>query len=206
MKVVSAGLSTLAIMLLCGATTVAQDRHQTAEHVELPQQAVAVLIPTEGNDVKGVVMFTQQEGSTHVQGKVINLTPGKHGFHIHEFGDLRDPQGQSAGGHFNPTGAPHGAPDDPQRHVGDLGNIEANQEGVATIDMKVDGLMVHFILGRGLVVHAGEDDLTSQPSGDAGGRAAVGVIGVAQTDEAASASSSSKAKSEPKKKKKKKAN
>ncbi len=150
-----------------------------------PTKAVAVLVPTEGMKVSGTVMFEQMEDGVKVTGTVKGLTPGKHGFHVHEFGDLTSPDGKSAGGHFNPTDAPHAAPDAEMHHAGDLGNIEANQEGVATIDLtdkmlKMEGAT--SILGRGLVVHAGEDDMKSQPSGDAGARVAVGVIGVASTE------------------------
>ncbi|MEX2140520.1 MAG: superoxide dismutase family protein [Pirellulales bacterium] len=159
--------------------------HDHAHH-PLPQNAVCVLMPTKDQEVQGTVMFTQRGGSTQIIGEVRGLTPGKHGFHIHEFGDLRSDDGTSAGGHYNPEGHPHGGLDDAKRHVGDLGNITADQSGNAMIKMTVKGLQVHFILGRGLVVHAKEDDLKTQPTGDAGGRVAVGVIGVATEKSAGS--------------------
>ena len=159
--------------------------HDHADH-PLPQNAVCVLMPTKDQEVHGTVMFTQRGNSTQIVGEVRGLTPGKHGFHIHEFGDLRSDDGTSAGGHYNPEGHPHGGPDDTKRHVGDLGNITADESGKATIKMTVKGLQVHFILGRGLVVHAKEDDLKTQPTGDAGGRVAVGVIGVAAEKSAGS--------------------
>jgi Cu-Zn family superoxide dismutase len=150
-----------------------------------PQEAVAVLISTKGNQVSGVLKLTQREGFVHVTGEVRGLTPGEHGFHIHEFGDLTAPDGTSAGGHFNPDGHEHGGPDDAERHAGDLGNITANAQGVAAVDIKAKGLMVHFVLGRSMVVHGGKDDLKSQPSGDAGPRVALGVIGIAQPKQTA---------------------
>jgi Cu-Zn family superoxide dismutase len=157
--------------------------HSHADHVHsdqpLPTKAVCVLMPSKGQDVHGTFLLTDQGGTTEIIGEVSGLTPGKHGFHIHEFGDLRSDDGTSAGGHYNPEGHPHGGPDDAKRHVGDLGNITADQSGKAIVKMKVKGLRVHFVLGRSLVVHAKEDDLKSQPSGDAGGRVAVGVIGIA---------------------------
>jgi Cu-Zn family superoxide dismutase len=152
--------------------------HAHADH-PLPTKAVCVLLPSKGQDVHGTFVLTDQGGVTEIIGEVSGLTPGKHGFHIHEFGDLRSADGMSAGGHYNPEGHPHGGPDDAKRHVGDLGNITADQSGKAIVKMKVKGLRVHFVLGRSLVVHAKEDDLKSQPSGDAGGRVAVGVIGIA---------------------------
>ena len=150
-----------------------------AHKMDPPQQGLAVLVPSEGQKVYGIVCFKQMGNTLHVIGKVEGLTPGKHGFHIHEYGDLSDRSGTSAGGHFNPHGKEHGPLHAEQRHAGDLGNIEANEEGVATIDLQVPDLPLHFVLGRGLVVHAKADDLKSQPSGDAGDRVAVGVIGVA---------------------------
>jgi len=156
------------------------DEHEKHGDAELPQEAVVVLMPTHGNDVHGTLVLKQQDGHVHVTGEVTGLTPGEHGFHIHEFGDLRDPQGKSAGGHYNPHGTMHGGPDDNDRHPGDLGNIEANAQGVAEVDKQAKGLMLHFVLGRSFVVHAGKDDLKSQPSGDAGPRVAVGVVGLAE--------------------------
>lgn len=145
-------------------------------------EAVCILDPTEGNTASGKVTFTRVKNGIRVEGKVTGLTPGKHGFHVHEYGDLSKADGTSLGGHFNPTHQPHSGPDMSSRHIGDLGNIVANAEGVAEFDF-VDPLMRFMgpesILGRGLVVHAGEDDLESQPTGAAGARVAVGVIGVA---------------------------
>lgn len=116
-------------------------------------------------------------------GSIRGLKPGLHGFHVHQFGDLRKvDDGSSAGDHFAPHGHQHGRPDTESRHVGDLGNIEADVNGVAHVD-KVDDVISlagsNSILGRALVVHAGEDKFTP-PSGDAGSRVAFGVIGVAE--------------------------
>ena len=142
------------------------------------QEGVAVLFPTADNDSRGVVLFKQMDGTVHIRGKVINLSPGKHGFHIHMYGDLRAADGTSAGGHYDPQGHPHGAPDDDKHHAGDLGNIVANDDGVAMIDMKTKSFKLHSIVGRAVVVHGGADDLKSQPSGDAGPRVALGVVGL----------------------------
>ncbi|QGJ68527.1 Superoxide dismutase [Planctomycetales bacterium 10988] len=154
--------------------------HGEHEQPDLPTAAVVVLMPTEGNQVKGTITLTKQSEGVHFSGEVTGLTPGEHGFHIHEYGDLRDPAGKSAGGHFNPTDHKHGSPEDHEHHVGDLGNITANSEGVATIDILSKDLKIHFVLGRAIVVHGEADDFTSQPSGDAGPRVALGVIGVAE--------------------------
>ena len=148
------------------------------------KQAVAVLWPTEGSTVSGVVTFEKTEEGVRISGEVKGLKPGKHGFHIHQYGDLRAADGTSAGGHFSPGEREHGGPDGNASHLGDLGNIEADESGVATIarlDSDLALVGAASILGRGLVVHAGADDLTSQPSGAAGPRVAVAVIGVAES-------------------------
>ncbi len=151
--------------------------------VDAPKHAIIVLAPTEGNDVHGIINFTAVEGGVRVVADVTGLTPGKHGFHIHQFGDCSKLDGKSAGGHFNPEGVNHGGPTASVRHVGDMGNLVADENGVAHLDA-VDKLLSfsgkHSIIGRGIVIHAGEDDLTSQPTGAAGARVACGVIGIAK--------------------------
>jgi superoxide dismutase, Cu-Zn family len=148
-------------------------------------KAVAVLQPTQGNKVEGKVTFTAAEKGLKINVHVTGLTPGKHGFHIHEFGDCSAPDGASAGGHFNPTGDPHAAPTDEKRHAGDLGNLEANKDGVADLEYvdhkaALDG--ASSVLGHGVIVHANPDDLKTQPTGNAGGRVACGVVGAAKAD------------------------
>ncbi len=146
-------------------------------------RAVAVLHPTAGNQTQGIVRFTQTPEGIRVEAVVQGLSPGAHGFHIHEWGDCSAPDATSAGGHFNPTQQPHASPDSPQRHVGDLGNLEVGADSTARYS-RVDTLLAftgpRSIIGRAVIVHASADDLTSQPTGNAGGRLACGVIGVAQ--------------------------
>lgn len=156
-----------------------------AQHSAAPEvtKAVAVLSPTEGNNVRGVVTFIQTGANVRVVAQIEGLAPGKHGFHIHEWGDCSSKDGSSAGGHFNPANAPHAAPEAAQRHAGDMGNIEADQNGVARLEyndpvMKLNGHGA--IIGHGMIVHANPDDLKTQPTGNAGGRMACGVIGAAK--------------------------
>ena len=149
-------------------------------------KAICVLHPTEGNNVSGTVTFEQTEEGVKVTAHVKGLSPGKHGFHIHTYGDCSAADGTSAGGHFNPENEPHGAPNDIQRHVGDLGNIEANEDGVATLEMVDQKLTLvgkHSIIGRGIIVHQEADDLESQPTGNAGPRVACGVIGIDENED-----------------------
>jgi len=152
------------------------------DHVSMDiSKAVCVLHPTEGNDVKGTVTFTKSGDGVKVVADVEGLTPGKHGFHIHQYGDCSAPDGTSAGGHFNPEGVDHGGPEANVRHVGDMGNLEAGNDGKAHLEYTDNMLSLtgkHSIVGRGIIVHAGEDDLTSQPTGAAGARVACGVIGI----------------------------
>lgn len=148
--------------------------------------AIAVLHPTAGHTVSGVVRFTQAGTAVHVVADVAGLAPGTvHGFHIHEFGDCSAPDATSAGGHFNPAGHSHGGPTAAMRHAGDLGNLTADAEGKAHLDIMMEGLTisgpVNAILGRSVIVHDKPDDLVSQPVGNAGPRAACGVIGVAKS-------------------------
>jgi len=147
-------------------------------------KAIAQLIPTTKTQstVKGTVTFTKTEHGMHVSGEITGLTPGEHGFHVHDYGQWSE-DGMATGGHFNPTGAPHASHDSSKRHVGDMGNIKADDSGKAVVELDDDQMTFEgptSILGRGLVVHAKADDLKSQPSGDAGGRLAVAIIGVAK--------------------------
>ena len=144
--------------------------------------AVVRLHATEGNSVSGVVWFSKVVGGVKVRGTIEGLPPGDHGFHIHQFGDCSSIDGKSAGGHFNPEGVDHGAPSDEIRHVGDLGNIRANFDSVAVFDFVDVAITLaggNSILSRAVIIHAGSDDLISQPTGAAGSRLACGVIGIA---------------------------
>jgi Cu-Zn family superoxide dismutase len=151
-----------------------------------PNKAVCVLIPTKDSKVSGIVTFTQKDGEVEVTGEITGLTPGKHGFHVHEFGDVSSADGMATGPHFDPDMTKHhGGPEDAakERHGGDLGNIEADDSGKATIKMMDKVIQLHgphSIIGRALIVHGKADDLKSQPAGDAGPRIAQGVIGMAK--------------------------
>ncbi|KAL1298692.1 hypothetical protein HN51_042998 [Arachis hypogaea] len=149
------------------------------------KKAVAVLRGT--SPVEGIVTLTQQfNGSTTVNVRVTGLTPGPHGFHLHEYGDTTKGC-VSTGPHFNPNKMKHGAPGDQIRHAGDLGNIVANADGVAEatiVDNQIPLIGPNSVVGRALVVHELEDDLgkggkeLSLSTGNAGGRLACGVVGL----------------------------
>ena len=149
-----------------------------------PLKAIAVLHPTAGNNVSGTVTFTEVADGVEVQAEITGLTAGKHGFHIHEFGDCSAADASSAGGHFNPTNKPHAGPDAAERHVGDMGNVEADASGTAKLSYVDHEISLtndqRSVIGRSVIVHAKADDLKSQPTGNSGARVACGVIGIAK--------------------------
>jgi Cu-Zn family superoxide dismutase len=143
--------------------------------------AIAVVNPTKGNTATGVVTFSQEKDGLHISAKISGLTPGKHGFHIHEFGNCACDDAVCTGGHFNPTNQEHNAPDALHRHIGDLGNILADAQGNATyeyIDKQTSLNGPDSIVGRAVIIHAQEDDFKTQPTGNAGARIGAGVIGI----------------------------
>lgn len=158
--------------------------HQTHGDVHQLASAICNLSATEGNNVAGSVTFTQTEAGLRVQADVTGLTPGKHGFHVHMYGDISAANGTATGGHYNPDGMDHGLPgmhDDDHMvggHAGDLGNLDADASGHATYDVTYKDLKLIAILGRGIIVHRDEDN-GGQPTGNAGPRIAQGVIGIA---------------------------
>lgn len=146
------------------------------------EAATVELAPLGDTNVRGTVeMSTTREGRVKIEAKVTGLTPGPHGFHVHEVGDCSAPDGSTAGEHFNPGHTAHGGPGGPgPHHAGDLGNLVADGEGRANLVLETDAFTLdageRSVLGRALVVHAGADDLHSDPAGNSGARLACGVI------------------------------
>ena len=145
-----------------------------------PIEAKATLKPTAGNGTFGTVTFTQRGDRVLVAAQVSNLTPGPHGFHIHEKGDCSSADGMSAGGHFNPTSKPHGDPRGGDHHVGDMPMIVADGTGNAILSTELTGMTIgggpNDIVGRAVIVHKDPDDFKTQPTGNSGARVACGVI------------------------------
>lgn len=161
------GLSALAALAGCATVT--------------GPRAVATLAPTAGNTAAGTVRFAQSQGKVQVSGEIRGLKPNaEHGFHVHEKGDCSAPDATSAGGHYNPTGAPHGAHASAAHHAGDLPSLKANAQGVATFNFETSAISIGSgaadILGKGLIVHRDPDDFKTQPTGNSGPRLACAVI------------------------------
>jgi superoxide dismutase, Cu-Zn family len=172
----------IASVLLNAQHLTAQDTHAMHQMAGITK-AIAVITPTKGNSVNGSVRFEQVVNGVRVTVQLAGLTPGNHGFHIHEFGDISSSDGSSAGGHFNPAGMPHSAPASEKRHEGDMGNITADKDGNAHleyIDRVLELTGDNSIIGRAIIIHEKEDDYTTQPTGNAGARIGYGVIGIAK--------------------------
>ncbi len=170
-------ISTLRLLPLCaGAIALAG----CATPPETPPTARVQLWASSGSQASGVVTFTPRGDAVLVVARVSGLTPGEHGFHVHEVGDCSAPDASSAKGHFNPGGVMHGYYQHAEHHAGDLPNLVANASGVANYRAEVRGLQLdtgpNGILGRSVIVHANADDYRSQPAGNSGMRVACGVI------------------------------
>lgn len=131
--------------------------------------------------VVGTLVFRETAEGLAVDGSILGLSPGAHGFHVHDTGECTPPTFESAGPHFDPTSAPHASPTAAAHHLGDLGNLEADDSGSVDVhavvrELSLDAKAQDSVLGRAIVVHAKADDLMTQPGGDAGDRIACGVI------------------------------
>ncbi|HEY1071191.1 superoxide dismutase family protein [Thermomonas sp.] len=190
MRTVLAALSSTAIIAgLAGCASAprsgeAPPRDTPPASASNARQAVANLASASGSLVSGRLMVVPMGRGVHLTGEIGGLQPGSsHGFHIHEKGDCSAADASSAGGHFNPAAQPHGRAGHGAHHAGDADNLVADANGVARVDVHVDGVTLgggaaNDIAGRAIVVHAAADDYSSQPAGNAGARVACGVIRV----------------------------
>ncbi|MGB5419197.1 superoxide dismutase family protein [Algibacter sp.] len=156
----------------------------TKTEVVTPKKVKIALTAKSDSEVSGNVVFKEVDGEVSMTAIISGLTPGQHAIHIHASSDCTADDGSSAGGHWNPTAQPHGKwGDDAGYHKGDIGNFTADENGNGTISFTTDqwcigcGDETKDIIGKGIIVHAGVDDLTSQPSGAAGARVScAGII------------------------------
>lgn len=153
---------------------------QPAAATVAPTKAQAMLKAANGSKVKGIIHFSEDGQTMKVETLVDGLKPGPHGFHIHETGDCSKADFSSSGGHFNPGHDNHGARESKKRHAGDMGNLVADAKGKANTTVLVEGMTMQSgeqsIIGKAVIIHAGKDDLKSQPAGNSGARIACGVI------------------------------
>ena len=156
----------------------------------ITSRAIAVIFPSGNHKINGYVTITENKTLkiTTIQAYLKGLPPNrKLGWHVHEFGDLRDMKTcLSSGSHYNPDGAHHAGPHDKIKHIGDFGNLKSNNHGESKSKIHIKGLLLtnkKNIIGRSLVIHAKKDDLgkghtkNSLITGSAGKRIGCGVIG-----------------------------
>lgn len=140
---------------------------------------IAMMEATQGHDVDGRVAVIEDGDTVAFDIKLTGVEPGRHGFHVHRNGDC-SANASNTGGHLSPDGMPHGGPGDVKHHLGDLGNLEADDNGVIDVRIRHSGTMAltgrNGIEGRALVLHKRADDLETQPAGGAGKKVACGVI------------------------------
>ena len=166
------------LVAACRAGGTSKDPSDLAD--EGSSSAIATFQGKSESRAAGTVTFTQQGSSVRAVAEVNSVTPGSHGIHVHEKGDCSAPDFSSAGGHWNPTGKHHGCPPLGERHPGDLGNIEVNENGLGRLEFTLEGVTLgagpKSLLGKSVILHEGRDDCASQPSGESGGRLACAVI------------------------------
>ena len=156
---------------------------------KLPR-AIAVIFPSGKRKINGYITLSENKtlGITTIQASLKGLPPNKKlALHVHQFGDLRDMKTcLSTGSHYNPDNVDHAGPHDKIRHIGDFGNLKSNSNGDSKSKIRIKCLLLtgkKSVLGRALVIHAGEDDLgkggteESLKTGSAGKRIGCGVIG-----------------------------
>lgn len=154
----------------------------TAEPAAEPTATASATIQAKsGSSVTGTATFTAEAGEVTLVVELQNAPAGVHAVHLHETGDCSSEDGKSAGGHWNPTSEDHGKWNEDPFHLGDVGNLTVDAQGHGSLTLTTDLWsietgMANDVLGRAIVVHAGVDDFTSQPTGAAGGRIGCGVI------------------------------
>lgn len=176
----------IAITLFCFVLSCKNDKNEkTVDHTITPdtKELVIVLEPKNESNVTGKVVFVEHKGNVSIKAMFKGLSEGTHAIHIHEKADCSSADGKSTGGHWNPTGQPHGKWGDAEGyHKGDIGNFDADANGNASLSFSTNEWCIGCddekknVIGKAIIVHQGIDDFTSQPSGAAGSRISCGAI------------------------------
>ncbi|MGS2760756.1 superoxide dismutase family protein [Sinomicrobium sp. M5D2P9] len=155
----------------------------TETKTETSNELTVVMEPKSESNVKGTVIFKEENGEITMTATFEGMAPGEHAIHLHEKADCSAADGTSTGGHWNPTFEKHGKWGDAEGyHKGDIGNFTADQDGKGSITFSTDKWCMDCdddtknIVGKAVIVHQGVDDFTTQPTGDAGGRISCGGI------------------------------
>lgn len=187
-------ITSILLLVMCIGLTSCKDEKKATETItteveemvseEVKEKSISItLSPRSESNVQGKVVFKEVNGEVSMTAKMTGLSEGMHAIHIHESSDCSAADGTSAGGHWNPTAQPHGQwGAEAGYHKGDIGNFEVKADGVGEISMTTDQWCIGCrdfakdIMGKSIIVHQGQDDFTSQPSGAAGGRVSCGGI------------------------------
>jgi Cu-Zn family superoxide dismutase len=162
-------------LFFCGCDTVGAGGRKDGQ--------IQVQMQDRSGNSAGSLQLGEIAGGVKITGQINGLTPGEHGFHIHQNAVCQGPTFESAGGHFNPTQKMHGQMNPGGKHIGDLGNLKAGTDGVVEVDVVAEQATLSdgegTLLkngGTSILVHAGADDLKTDPAGNSGERVACGVI------------------------------
>ncbi len=192
MRILNIALMGFLLSLSFSCKEVKKETEKEVEITEVEQSTEVIKVekiafnmePKSGSEVVGTVTFTDEDGTVTMVAELSGLEPGEHAIHLHEKADCSSDDGKSTGGHWNPTAEPHGKwGAEEGYHRGDIGNFTADEEGNARVEFSTDLWCIGCedstknILGKAVIVHAGVDDYTSQPSGAAGARVScTGII------------------------------
>ena len=164
---------TTALLLLLGVVACSAPKPSAAANITNLQTETLLGVAKFTETKKGVILNVELQAEKNVTLAV----------HIHQYGNCSDADGKSAGGHWNPTEENHGAWGDGSFHSGDLGNVTTDKNGKGSLEVldvfgrwSLDEDKITTVLNKAISVHAGMDDMTSQPSGAAGKRIGCGEI------------------------------